>query len=118
MTTFERITHPVGVQSVQRFRCRQLALTRPAVLLGGIMPERRLMPLAEPLDWLGHLLVAHDEGELIGVVRLNLGREGGLDYYADLLGAIGGTANGKRPPPSSRVSKWLRDRSTTRWRCA
>lgn len=94
MTTIERIRNSAGVQSVQRFRCRQLAMRLRSESTAGC-GERdgagavRSVPLAEPLDWLGHLFVAHREGELIGTVRLNLGREGGLDYYAELLSGLG-----------------------------
>jgi len=43
--------------------------------------------IRDPLDDCGHNIVAWDaEGQISGCVRINLARDGALDYYDDLMG--------------------------------
>lgn len=42
--------------------------------------------ICEPFDATGHIFMAEEDGEVVGTVRTNFGRDTDLGYYADLYG--------------------------------
>jgi GNAT superfamily N-acetyltransferase len=79
--------------------------------------------IRDPLDGRGYNIVAWDaEGEISGCIRVNLARDGALDYYSGLLGL---KAVGTEHPATTSVCtrlmilpKYRRSRLATRLSCA
>lgn len=47
--------------------------------------DHRTRLISDPMDRTAHNLVAWRDDEIIGCVRINFARDGGLDYYRELL---------------------------------